>query len=145
MSKKNSSNALLLVAAVVVGFYLWSSAGTLNNLQFIPKGIAVQGSGFSLILGVQNPTSTAISFGSLAASLNVNGSGVGNVSNFTPTTIAANSETDINLLVLPNAFGLASGIINLADGNEGSGNFSSSLTGTANINGVPVPINVQFS
>ena len=145
MSKKNSTNSLLLVAAVVAAYYLWTSAGTINSLQFIPKGIAVQGSGFSLVLGVQNPTNNAINFSSLAASLNVNGSPVGNVSSFTPVTIAPNSETDINLLVLPNAFGIASGIINLAEGNEGSGNFSSSLSGTASVNNTALPINIPFS
>jgi hypothetical protein len=145
MSKKNSNNALLLVAAVVVGFYLWTSAGTLNNLQFVPKGIGVQGAGFSLVLGVQNPTSNALKFSSLAASLNVNGSPVGNVSDFTPVTIAPNSETDITLMVIPNVFGVASGIINLADGNEGSGNFQSALVGTANVNGAALPVNIPFS
>jgi hypothetical protein len=145
MSKKNSTNSLLLVAAVIAAYYLWTSAGTLNSLQFIPKGIAVQGSGFSLVLGVQNPTNNAINFSSLAAALNVNGSPVGNVSSFTPVTIAANSETDITLMVIPNAFGIASGIVNLADGNEGSGNFSSSLTGTANVNNAALPINIPFS
>ena len=146
MSKKNSSTNLLLIgAAAVAAWYFWTRTAALNSLVFEPVGLGVQGGGISLAVNVQNPTNTALSLSSIVGSLNINGSPVGNVTDFAPMTIAPNAQTQINLLILPNVFGIAAGVINQVDGNEGTGAIQASLTGTANVNGVPVPINLPFT
>jgi Late embryogenesis abundant protein len=145
MGKKNSNTPLLIGAAAIAAWYFWSRAQALNSLIFIPKGIGVQGGGVSLIVGIQNPTSAALQLNGLAGSLSINGSAVGNVTDFQPQLIQAGAETDIQLLILPNLFGIAAGVINEIDGKEGTGALQASLTGTANVNGIALPVNIPFS
>lgn len=145
MAKQNSSLTPLLIAAAAFGaWWFWSRANALSSLIFIPKGVGVQGGGLNLILGVQNPTGAAIQLNSLAGSIQVNGSNLGNVSDFSPVVIAPNSETDIPLYLTANVFGIAGSLLGQLDGNEGAGNFNANLVGTANINNIPVPVNLNF-
>jgi hypothetical protein len=144
MSKsKNSSTPLLIGVAAFLGWYFWSRANALQSLLFVPRGLGVQGGGISLLLGVQNITSAALQLNGFAGSLNINGAPVGNVTDFQPQLIAP-GETQISLMVIPNVFGIAAGVLNEVNGNEGSGSIRASLTGTANINGIPLPVNLNF-
>ena len=145
MGKTKSNNLLLIGAAAIAAWYFFTRSNALNSLIFTPVGLGVQGSGISLAVNVANPTNTALTLSSLAGSLNIQGSAVGNVTDFTPQVIQPNSQTQINLLITPNVFGLAAGVINQIDGNEGSGNIQASLSGTANVNGVPIPVNLSFT
>jgi LEA14-like dessication related protein len=145
VGKKSSNNLLLIGAAAIAAWYFFTRSNALNSLIFTPVGLGVQGSGISLAVNVANPTNTALSLSSLAGSLNIQGSAVGNVTDFTPQVIQPNSQTQINLLITPNVFGLAAGVINQIDGNEGSGSIQASLVGTANVNGVPLPVNLSFT
>lgn len=145
MGKSNNLTPVLLVGAGVAAWYFWTRANALNSLIFVPRGIGVQGGGVSLIIGVQNPTNSALMLNGLAGSLNIQGSAVGNVTDFQPQLIAPNQETPVNLLITPNIFGIAAGVINQIDGNEATGNFQATLTGTANINSIPLPLNISFT
>jgi hypothetical protein len=144
MARSSNTTPLFIAAAAFAAWWLFSRANALNSLIFIPKGIGVQSGGLNLILGVQNPTGSAIQLNSLAGSINVNGSPIGNVSNFSPQIIAPNQETDVPLYLSANLFGIAGSVINQLDGNEGSGNFRANLTGTANVNNIPVPVSIDF-
>lgn len=144
-SRSGSTNTLLIVGAAAAAWYFFSRANALNSLIFVPKGIGIQGGGLNLLLGVQNPTGAAIQLNSLAGSVNVNGSPIGNVSSFQPIVIAGNAETVVPLYLSANPFGILGQTIDLLDGNEGAGNFRASLTGIANVNNIPVPINISFT
>jgi hypothetical protein len=146
MGKKNSKvSPILLIAGAFAAWYLFSRANTIGSLNFVPIGMSVTGGGVSVAIQVQNPTNNNLLLSSFSGNLAIGGSNVGNVSDFTPTTIAANSASQINLLILPNAFAIAADVINNVTGNEGSGSIQAQLTGTANVNGVPVPVNLPFS
>lgn len=145
MAKNNSKNLLLIAAAAIAGWYFWTRSATLNSLQFIPTGIGVQGAAVNLTIGVQNPTANPLTLSSLIGSLSISGSPVGNVSDFTPVVIQPNSQTNINVLITPNVFGIAAGAINMIDGNEGESGLNATLSGTANVNGIPLPVNIAFS
>lgn len=145
VGKKDSSSTVLLIgAAAFAAWYFFSRANTLSSLVFNPVGVGVQGAAISLQLQVANPTPNAVQLNGFAGSLIISGSAVGNVTDFQPTLIPPGA-TNINLLVTPNVFGIAAGVIDLIDGNEGSGNFSAGLQGTANVNNIPVPVNLQFT
>lgn len=144
-NKSSTTNTLLIVGAAAAAWWFFTRANALNSLVFVPKGIGIQGGGLNLLLGVQNPTGAAIQLNSLAGSVNVNGSPIGNVSSFQPITIAPNAETVVPLYLAASPFGIVAQTVNLLDGNEGAGNFSASLSGTANINNIPVPINLSFT
>lgn len=141
---KNSVSPLLLVGAAIAAWYFITRANTLSSLVFNPVGLGVQGAAISLQMEVDNPTPTAVQLNGFAGSLIISGSPVGNVTDFQPVSISPGANR-ISLLVTPNVFGLASDAINLIDGNEGSGNFSAALQGTANVNNIAVPVNLQFS
>ena len=145
MGKKSNNNLLLIGAAAIAAWYFWTRTSALNSLIFTPVGLGVQGAGISLAVNVANPTDTPLTLSSLAGSLNIQGSAVGNVTDFQPSNIAPNSQTQINLLITPNVFGLAAGVINEIEGNEGSGAIQATLNGTANVNGIPVPVNLSFT
>jgi hypothetical protein len=145
VGKKDSSISPLLIAgAAFAAWYFITRANTLGSLIFNPVGLGIQGAAVSLQLEVDNPTSSAVQLNGFAGSLIISGSAIGNVTDFSPVLIQPGANR-INLLVTPNVFGIASGVINLIDGNEGSGNFSANLQGTANINNIAVPVNLQFS
>lgn len=145
MGKNRGSVSPLLVGGVAfVAWYFWTRANTLKSLIFQPVGLGVQGGGVSIQLEVDNPTPNALQFNGFAGSLTVNGANIGNVTDFQPVLLAPGA-TRLNLFIAPNVFGIASGAINLIEGNEGSGNIQSSLNGTANINGIPLPVNLVFT
>lgn len=144
MGKNNNSLTPLLIAGgAFAAWYFWTRAQALGSLQFVPVGLGVQGAAVSLQLEVDNPTSNSLQLNGFAGSLIINGSNVGNVTDFQPVMVAPGA-TRLNLLITPNVFGIAAGVINQLDGNEGSGNFAASLQGTANINGIPLPVNLSF-
>lgn len=145
MGKNRSSSVspLLIGVAAFAGWYFWTRAQALKSLIFTPVGLGVQGAAISLQLEVDNPTAAALQLNGFAGSLNVNGSPIGNVTDFQPVMVVPGA-TRLNLLITPNVFGIAAGVINQIDGNEGSGNVQASLTGTANINGIGLPVNLNF-
>lgn len=145
MSKKSNSTTLLIVGGGFAAWYLLTRIGTIGGLKFIPRGLAVVGGAVSLLLGVQNPSSTGLYIESFIGSLMLNGNAIGDVSNFQQTYIAPNAETPVSVLVSPNFFGIAQGAINELSGNEGGGTgMSATLTGQVNINNSSLPISVNF-
>ena len=144
MGKNRSSISPLLIAAGgFAAWYFWTRANALKSLIFNPVGLGVQGAAISLQMEVDNPTSAALQLNGFAGSLNVNGSPIGNVTDFQPVMVLPGA-TRLNLLITPNVFGIAAGVINEIDGNEGSGNVRASLTGTANVDGIALPVNLNF-
>jgi LEA14-like dessication related protein len=124
-------------------YYFATRANTINRLNIVPRGIAFEGGAANIVLGVQNATSNGLTFGSLSGTLYVNDRPLGNVSSFLSTVLAPNSETRIQVRVIPQLLGLASGILDMIEGNETSG-INARLQGTANIDNVPLPLNIQF-
>jgi Late embryogenesis abundant protein len=143
-SKNSSLTPILVGGGLFAAWFFWTRANALKSLIFVPRGLGVQGGGVSLLIGVQNPTSAALMLNGLAGSLVIQGQNIGSVTDFQPMLIAPGGETPINLLITPNYFGIAAGVINAIDGNEGDGSIRASLSGTANINGFPLPVNLNF-
>jgi hypothetical protein len=144
MGKSKNNNNILILAGGFAAWWLWSRATTLQSLNFIPRGLAVVGGAISLIIGVQNPTNNSLQLNSLSGNLIMNGNAIGNVADFQPVLIGANNETQINLLVTANFFGIAAGALNAIEGNETSV-INANLQGTANVNGTPLPVNITFA
>lgn len=139
-----SNTIIVLVLAVVVGYWAYTRYGTVSNLQFLPRGISLSGGSFQVVLGVQNTSSVPLQYNSFAGSLIVNGSNVANVSDFTAQPIAANAESDLTFNITANILGLASQL--LSQINSGAtGIQSATLQGTANIGGQQYPINVTLA
>lgn len=136
---KNTAAYLLGGAALV---YLLTRASTINNLNFVPRGLSFIGSSIRVVIGVQNPTSASLTLRSVSGSLIVNGNTFGNVSDFQPAILAANSETPVALIFSPSLFGIADTVITALE--DGSTAISASLQGIANLDNNALPINVNF-
>lgn len=135
-------NAVLLVGGVIA-YWLYSKANAGLNLQFIPLGASWAGSMLQIQLGIQNPTTGSLQFTAFAATATVNGNIIGNLSDFVPTLIAPNSQTPVVLNFSPNYIGLASDVLNEI-ANPGS-TVSIGLRGTATVQGVAIPVNINFT
>jgi LEA14-like dessication related protein len=137
------NTVILLVLAAAVGYWAYTRYGAVTNLQFVPRGISLSGSGFQITLGVQNTSNVGLQYNSFAGSLQVNGANVASVQDFQPVAIAPNAESDLQINVTPNLLGLASQALSQIQ-NGVTGIQSAVLTGTANIGGAQYPVNVQL-
>jgi Late embryogenesis abundant protein len=138
-----NNTILILVLVAVVGYWAYTKYGAVSNLLFVPRGINASGGGFQVTLGIQNTSNTSLQYNSFAGSLIVNGSNIGNVTDFTQQTIIANGETDLVINVTANLLGLASQVLQQVNsGNVGIQ--SAVLTGNANIGGTQYPVNVTL-
>jgi hypothetical protein len=138
------TSTIVLIALGILAIYMISGPlSTLSNLNFIARGAAMNGGALQLTLGIQNPTSGAITLNSLVGNILVNGASFGNISNFASTIIAPNQETDIVLNIAPNDIGIAAGLLTSLEG--GTDSLTVTAQATANINGAPVPVNLTFA
>lgn len=133
-------NGLLLIAGVVA-LWAFSKAHTGANLQFLPLGASWDGGALQVQIGVQNPTNDSLQFQSLAGTVYINGTAAGTISDFTPAIIAPNAQTPVTLTYNPSIFGVASVVINQL--NNGGG-VTIGLKGSANVNGISLPVNLNF-
>ena len=93
---------------------------------------------FNVEMAVANPTNQAIVIKSITGSINVQGSTVANVSAFGDQRVAANSESILKLQARPSAVGVFETVRELLSRPIGS--TSVSFTGTANVDGLVVPV-----
>lgn len=143
-----TSEVLLLAGAAGVGYWLWSKSKAAGNLVFSPGNVtnmAFEGAtpviSFQII--AQNTSGTDLLLNSLAGNILSNGSLIGNVSNFFPTPIPANSSTPINLTASLQILGIVNDLIKAFQYNNIQQNLQ--LTGYANVNGIQAPINLQMT
>jgi hypothetical protein len=141
-----TSTLLWIAGGAALLWYLANKATTLANLQFTAKSVSFQGSGLQLTVGILNPTNGELTINSIVGNVLVNGQPFGTITNFTQTVVAANAETDIILNISPNVLSLASDLINeLSTGGPAAPSSVSIIAqGTANVNGSPLPVNLNL-
>lgn len=137
------TNDLLLVLGLGgLAYYAYTRYAMAGGLQFVPLGVSTGGNGLIATIGVQNPSGTSAVLSSFAGSLKLNGSTVAAVSNFQGITIQPNAQTQLQFNVTPNLIGLGANLLDIAQ--NGLDDYSVSLSGTANVNNTPVPVNINF-
>ena len=134
------NNVVLLIGGALAIRAL-TKYNTTSNLQFLPLGAAWNGGQLAITIGVQNPTSTSLVINSFAGQVYVNGTASGNLSDFTTRTIAANQQTPVQLNFTPSVLGILSDISSAITQSNG---LQIELKGTANVNNVPVPLDLTF-
>jgi len=90
-------------------------------------------------MSVQNPTNTTIKIKSISGSISVNNKYLANVSAFGDQTVAPNSESTLRLVARPSALGVFESIRELLT--APAGQISATFQGSANVDGIVVPIN----
>lgn len=108
------------------------------NLRSLRPGGSLFAPVFNVDLAVSNPTNQAIVIKSITGTVNVKGSAVANVSAFGDQRVAANSESILKLQARPSAVGIFETVRELLK--QPVGSTSVSFTGTANVDGIVVPV-----
>jgi LEA14-like dessication related protein len=142
------TTVLLIGGAAFLLWFLGSGATVVSNLKFIENGMTFDVSNplrivINLSVIVQNPTSGSVTLQSLAGYFFINGSQSGNVSDFIPSVIQANSQTQLNLILSVNDIALVGVIMNYI--NSGSSSVVVNVQATANVSGVAIPVNLSFT
>jgi hypothetical protein len=138
--------AVALVAGVA-GLYLWNLSKAASNLTYYPGNVT----GFSLSdyspvitvdLHVQNTSNVDFTINSLAGNVLSDGTIIGNISNFTPVRIPANSQGTIPLTLTLQPLGVVNDIISIITGGSGLRNLL--LQGSVNANGFQQTLSVPY-
>ena len=92
----------------------------------------------SVELAAQNPTNQTATIKSITGTLYINGNAIASVSAFGDQKVAANSESTIKLIARPSAAGVFQTVKRIFT--EKAGQIRATFTGTANVDGLVVPI-----
>jgi LEA14-like dessication related protein len=144
---KRGDRILLWAAAAVGAFVVWSKVRAISNLIFSPgsvTGLEMQGTVpfIYFTVYVQNTAGTGVTVDSFAGNIFANGQLVGNISNFTPVHISANSQTVVPLTAQLGLIGIVNTIIQAFTGSTISQEIN--VVGYANGVGFQVPINIKL-
>jgi hypothetical protein len=91
-----------------------------------------------------NPSGSSANLNSIVGSLFIKGNEVATVENFTKVTITPKSKSFIDLTITPSGLGILTTIKSLLK-KGGLKNLSAEFKGNANIDGVTVPLDIQYS
>lgn len=141
-------------AAGLVGYWLFNRYQALKSLVFSPGIIT----GFEMLSGngaggllpvvyftviVQNTSGSDLLVNSFAGNLYSNNTLVGNVSNFGQVRISANAATQIPVAGELRLLGIVDNLIQAFQTKNLTQNLQ--LVGSININGVPVPVTLDYT
>lgn len=134
---------LLWIAGGAAAIYFLSRISLGKKALFFLRGIRPSGSPLApvinLDMGVQNPTNQEITIKSITGSIYVNDKYLANVSAFGDQKIGANQESILKLSARPSAIGVFQSIRELLT--TPIGNISTKFVGSANVDGLVIPIN----
>lgn len=136
-----------LFLAIGAGLYFYNLQKAAGKLTYYPGDItAFEMQGLSPVLYaelvVQNTNNVSFTLNSLAGSVTVDGTLIGNVSNFTPVQINGNSQAVIPLTLVLMPIGIANEIIQIITG--GAGRKSIKVSGSVNANGFQEEFSLDF-
>jgi len=134
-------NILLLIGGAAALFFISRfrfGQKAVFNFRSLRPGGTLFAPVFNVDLAVSNPTNQTIVIKSITGTVNVKGSAVANVSAFGDQRVAANSESILKLQARPSAVGVFETVRELLK--QPVGSTSVSFTGTANVDGIVVPV-----
>ena len=134
-------NILLLIGGAAALFLLsrfrFGQKAIFQLRSLRPGGSLLQPT-INVELAVQNPTNTTIKIKSITGSISVNDRFLANVSAFGDQTVGPNSESMLRLVARPSALGVFESVRELL--NAAAGQVSVTFSGSANVDGIVVPI-----
>jgi len=98
-----------------------------------------------ITLGALNPTNATINIKSIVGALIVNNKEVATISNFGNRKVLPNVKTQIRLTLAPSASGVISVLINFVKSKlKGANKTTAFFEGSANVNGVNMPVKTKL-
>jgi LEA14-like dessication related protein len=145
---RKNDRFIIIAGAIAVAYWFYSKGRALGNLVFTPgtvNSVTMTGGAplLSLNISVQNTSSASLRIDSLAANVLSNGSLVGNVYNFSPVDIPADSQIYMPVFVKLEMIGLANDIITAIQFRSTTQKIQ--VRGSANVNGIQLPLSVDFA
>lgn len=141
-----TGEALLLIGGAVA-LYEYNQYRAGGNLNFFPGQVTdMSFEGLNPVataeLLIQNTSNVTFTINSLSGSVTLNGTLIGNISDFTPVTIGGNSEGYIPLKLRLLTLTIVQNLINAFGGGAIKENLV--VTGSVNANGVQVPLSITY-
>lgn len=130
-----------------VGLWFIRKSMAINSLTFQPgpiNNVSIVGAApvLSLSLTAFNTSGADLTVNSLAGAVSSNGALIGNVYNFSPVTIPQNSYASVPVNIALSLSQIVSDLVNAYQTRSLTQNIQ--LQGWANIEGVQVPLDLQF-
>jgi LEA14-like dessication related protein len=133
------------IALTGLGIFALSKLATARvaaSLHLILANFKIDLSGITVNILAQNPTSGSFTFYSMAGDVYLNDSIVGNIGSFTATTIAANAETTLPVLIRLSPTAILIQLTSLFNGTTGNP-LTMRVTGTANVDDTAIPFDLS--
>jgi LEA14-like dessication related protein len=143
----NKTKALLLTAGAGLALFAFKKKDAADSLTFYPDRVAASMDGITpeivLRLAVENPSSTGFQVDSFVGSLYTNGYLIGNASSFSVTNVAPKSVSYFTVIIRLSVISLAADVYNTIVNKTGLSQ-AIKLVGKANVDGVLVPISIDY-
>ena len=127
-----------------MALYLVGRSRLASNVKVLFRGLSFSGGlrrpTISLRFGIQNPTDRMATLRSIVGQVDANGRTVADVSGFQALTVGANTESIMTVQAQPAAVGIVQTVAEFLRQKE-RGPVQVTFTGTANVDGLNVPIN----
>ena len=127
-----------------LAFWLYSRKRLKETALFSFDGVRIANNKLQIKLGLSNPTNASVTINSIVGVLNSKGNDIANVQSFEKVTILPNNKTFISLDVTPSLIGLFTTVKQIVR-KGGLKNLNLKFKGTANVNGLPLPIDVTYT
>lgn len=135
---------LLLIGGALVALYLIGRTRLATNVKVLFRGLSFGGGlrkpSISLRFGVQNPTDQTATVRSIVGQVDANGRTVADVSGFQALQVGPNTESILTVQAQPATVGIVQTVAEFLRQKE-RGPVRVTFTGTANVDGVNLPIN----
>lgn len=139
------------VGLTIAGLFVLSkvmTASAASRINFTLGNIGISSSGITPIVQLtvlaQNPTDKSITISSIVGNVLLNGQLIGNIPPVGfPITVAANSQSQIPISVMLQGLSLISDVVSMLSGTAGLSAVVS-LTGTVNVDGLLLPLNLSY-
>ena len=127
-----------------VAYWAYSRKRLKETALFSFDGVRIANNKLQIKLGLSNPTNASVTINSIVGVLNSKGNDIANVQSFEKVTILPNNKTFINLDVTPSLVGLFTTVKQIVK-KGGLKNLNLKFKGTANVNGLPLPIDLTYT
>ena len=135
---------LILIGGALVALYIIGRTRLATNVKVLFRGLSFGGGlrkpSISLRFGVQNPTDQTATVRSIVGQVDANGRTVADVSGFQALQVGPNTESILTVQAQPAAVGIVQTVAEFLRQKE-RGPVRVTFTGTANVDGVNLPIN----
>lgn len=129
------------ILLIGIGIWILTKVRAGQSLNFAPRGLSFDGVNLILTLGVINSSSFPISFQSFQGSVSANNVNLGTVQDLQPSTIAANTESQVQLILVPNLSNIITLIKNIWNSSTAQ---NLTLDGQLQAENLTIPVHTVF-